>query len=195
MTKDKNERLRKAEENFLTRLLKQVAAPTFEVGQNSKEIFDNRMIIVEDNTGMTLEWLETRYSSLIRSLLITVVRVQIDLSEITSNDKFSEPLDESELMDFLKVNKEKIANQSELHKKRQLRDDYKEDLVNMVKCPCGCDDVSNVLIELDFPDQQSIRGATVQGAVCSSCKEQYILLSTVRAIEKIEEVILRNVTK
>lgn len=182
----------------LSKLLKQVNVSSFEecfVGYNSQEIMNKLVIVVEDELKMLIEWVESRYSSLLRSSLKTVVRVKIDLQEITNKDKYPEPFEESEIINFLKVNEEKIEKESELHEKRKQLNDYKDGLVNLSKCLCGCIGTPNTLIELKFPDQQSILGITVEGATCRLCEERYFLMSTIKSIGIIGEVLLQSASQ
>lgn len=146
----------------------------------------NNLVIVNEDNKMTIEWVEVRYSNLVRSSLNTVVRITIDLLNIKNNEE------EINIIDFLNMNQQKIARSNALFKKRHSKSDYKEDLVNLISCSCGCDDVYNALIPLDFPDQDSILGITVEGAVCSQCKEQYFLQCTVKNLAIIEGVLLQN---
>lgn len=179
---------------IIFKLLNQVNVPCFEkyfAGQNPQDAMNNLVIVNEDNK-MTIEWVEAKYSNLVRSSLNTVVRITVDLLNIKNKERYPEPIEEINLIDFLNMNQQKIARSNALFKKRYSKSDYKEDLVNLMSCLCGCDDVHNALIPLDFPDQESILGITVEGAVCSLCKEQYFLQSTVKNLAIIEGVLLQN---
>ncbi|GGG15407.1 hypothetical protein GCM10010913_41650 [Paenibacillus aceti] len=175
----------------LSKVLNQVNAPSFKdyfKGQTLQEIMNSLVIVLDDDIKIRIEWLENRYSSLVKKSLKTVVRVQIDLLEIIKNEKSPE---ESELMSFIKLNKEKIEKHSVLYQNRKLQKDYEEMAVNLINCSCGCNNVENTQIDLSFPGQESIRGVTVKGAArCLSCKEQYFLQDTVKVIDSIEEMIV-----
>jgi len=191
-----NKNLVKSQYNLkvISDLIKQVNEPGFEkyfAGQNPQDVMNDLVIVVEDNK-MTIEWLESRYSNLVRSSLNTVVRITIDLLEIVNEKKYHEPIVESKLIDFLKVNEEKIAYHNMFFMERKLREDYKEGLVNLQSCSCGCNEVSNKLISLRFPDQESILGITIEGAVCSVCKKEYFLNNNVKILDIFEGVLQRN---
>ena len=158
-----------------------------------EEISKSNQIIFGADTELTAAWLQLRYSDMLKKMLKSIVKDNVDfeLSFVVREDNEPNPLEgkSSEEIWELLYGKEDLEEQKELYQKRKLKADYGESEANLVECPiCGCNDVPNVDLDVNLKSRcKRILSIKIRGVKCSQCGEEYY--------DSIDIEIIRKITK
>lgn len=150
------------------------------------DIIDDSKIVLVTNSSHKRDWLETRYTQLIKTALEAITNINYEIDFVVFDNE-GKNLDELFKSAF---GEQELERQKELHRQRTLKPDFKEGQLNIIECVmCGCEDVTNV--ELDIPlksNKKRLLSIRVNGAQCTNpdCLEQYYDSYTLDAIKDIE---------
>ncbi|KTD83581.1 hypothetical protein [Paenibacillus etheri] len=174
----------------------QLAIPDFYnyfTGFSIEDFSSDVSIVFGTNTNQKKKKMESEYSSLLKTALTSITRVDYEISFVVNEKNVVPESLEGKTLDELWImayGEKDLEERKALNLKRKLKPDYGEGEINLTDClMCGCNEVPNtdMSIELKLGGALFI-DSTFRGAKCTQCNEMYFNTPTSDSILKLAKV-------